>query len=133
VSLDAKQLIELARAARENAVAPYSHFQVGAAVECSDGRVFTGCNVENSTYGLSICAERVAVFKAISEGARDFVQIAVIAASREPVRPCGACRQVISDLFGAEAEITMADLQGNFETMKVRDLLPLPFNRSFLY
>ena len=133
MSLEPKELIELAKAARDNAVAPYSHFQVGAAVECTDGRIFTGCNVENSTYGLSICAERVAIFKAISEGARDFSQIAVVAAAREPVRPCGACRQVISDLFGTDAEVTMADLEGHFETMKVRDLLPLPFNRSFLY
>lgn len=129
-----EELVELARQARENAHAPFSHFQVGAVVECSDGRVFTGCNVENSSYGLSLCAERVAIFKAISEGARDFTRIAVIADTHlhGPVRPCGACRQVISDLFGSEAEVIMADLQGQVEIQMVKELLPAPFDRSFL-
>ena len=128
------ELVELARQARERAHAPFSHFKVGAVVECEDGRVFTGCNVENSSYGLSLCAERVAIFKAISEGARDFARLAVIADTHlhGPVRPCGACRQVISDLFGGDAEVIMADLQGQIETQAVRELLPAPFDRSFL-
>ena len=131
---ETSELVELAREAREYAHAPFSRFQVGAVVECRDGRVFTGCNVENSSYGLSLCAERVAIFKAISEGARDFARIAVIADthSHGPVRPCGACRQVISDLFGGEAEVIMADLQGHTETQTVKELLPAPFDRSFL-
>ena len=129
-SLD--ELIDLARNARERAHAPYSNFKVGAVVECSDGKIFTGCNVENSSYGLSLCAERVAIFKAISEGAHNFARIAVIADAYAPVRPCGACRQVIADLFPHDAVVIMANLQGAAETMTIADLLPAPFNRSYL-
>ena len=132
VERETGELVELARQARERAYAPFSHFKVGAVVECRDGRVFMGCNVENSSYGLSLCAERVAIFKAISEGARDFARIAVIADTQVPVRPCGACRQVISDLFGSDAEIVMANLQGQVEAKTVKELLPAPFDRSFL-
>ncbi|MEP7270739.1 MAG: cytidine deaminase [Acidobacteriota bacterium] len=127
-----KPLVAIAREVRERAHAPYSGFKVGAAVEASDGTVFTGCNVENSSYGLSLCAERVAVFKAISEGRHDLVRVAVIADSHSPVRPCGACRQVLSDILGGDAEVIMANLQGAIEVKKVRDLLPTPFDRSFL-
>lgn len=128
------EMIELARAARAQAHAPFSKFKVGAALETTDGRIFTGCNVENSSYGLSICAERVALFKAISEGARAFTRIAVIAEtpSGMPVRPCGACRQVISDLMGGEAEVVMANLVGDSETYSVAALLPAPFDASYL-
>jgi cytidine deaminase len=122
----------MARQARENAHAPYSQFQVGAALECADGRVFTGCNVENSSYGLSMCAERVAIFKAISEGYREFKRIAVIADTHSPVRPCGACRQVISDLFPKQAEVILANLHGALEVTTISELLPAPFDRSFL-
>ncbi|NOT61454.1 MAG: cytidine deaminase, partial [Acidobacteria bacterium] len=96
--------------------------------------VFVGCNVENSSYGLSICAERVALFKAISEGEREFVRIAVIAdtPAGTPVRPCGACRQVISDLMGASGEIVMTNLHGDLETALVSELLPAPFDRSYM-
>ena len=125
-------LIELARQARERAHAPYSGFKVGAAVECQDGTVFVGCNVENSSYGLSLCAERIAIFKAVSEGRRDLLRIAVIADAYAPVRPCGACRQVISDLLGVDAEVIMANLAGLTDTKYVQDLLPLPFDRSYL-
>jgi cytidine deaminase len=130
----ATDLVELARAAREHAFAPYSKFRVGAAVETRDGRIFTGCNVENSSYGLSMCAERVALFKAISEGEREFTRIAVIADSpqRMPVRPCGACRQVISDLMGTDAEVIMSNLDGELESHSVKELLPAPFDRSYL-
>lgn len=127
-----EELVSLARQARENAHAPYSRFKVGAAVECADGRVFTGCNVENSSYGLSMCAERVAIFKAVSEGAREFRRIAVIADTTKPVHPCGACRQVISDMFDAEAGVVMSNLKGELEIRRVIDLLPEPFDRSAL-
>ena len=129
----AEELVELARQVRERAHAPFSEFKVGAALETRDGRVFTGCNVENSSYGLSICAERVALFKAISEGVKEFARIAVIAdtPSGKPVHPCGACRQVMSDLMGGEAEVVMANLRGEIETQRVKELLPAPFDRSF--
>jgi cytidine deaminase len=126
------ELIDIARQARENAHAPYSQFKVGAALECADGRVFAGCNVENSSYGLSMCAERVAIFKAISEGYREFKRIAVIADTHSPVRPCGACRQVISDLFPKGAEVILANLDGAREVTTIGELLPAPFDRSFL-
>lgn len=129
---DIERLIALAREVRERAYAPYSGFRVGAVVETSDGRTFTGCNIENSSYGLSLCAERVAVFKAISEGYLDLRRVAVIADAHSPVRPCGACRQVLSDILGADAEVVMANLQGAIEVKRVRDLLPTPFDRSFL-
>ncbi len=127
-----QELVEIARQVRHHAHAPYSKFQVGAALECADGRVFTGCNVENSSYGLSMCAERVAIFKAISEGLRDFKRIAVIADTHLPVRPCGACRQVISDLFPKDAEVILSNLQGDIAVTKISELLPAPFDRSFL-
>lgn len=126
------ELIELARQARELAYAPYSRFKVGAVVECRDGRVFTGCNVENSSYGLTICAERNALGKAISEGARDFTRVAVIAETHSPIHPCGACRQVILELCGEETVVVMADLNGQIETRTIVELLPAPFDRSFL-
>ena len=126
------ELVELARKARENAHAPYSKFNVGAAVLARDGRVFTGCNIENSSYGLTICAERVALVKALSEGAVDFIKIAVIADTRTPVPPCGACRQVILELCGKDAIVVMANLKGDIESRGITDLLPAPFDRSYL-
>ena len=126
-----QELVEAARQAREHAHAPYSNFKVGAALECSDGRIITGCNVENSSYGLSMCAERVAIFKAISEGLHDFKQIAVIADTQTPVRPCGACRQVISDLFPKHTAVIMANLNNDIEVIPIDELLPAPFDRSF--
>lgn len=127
-----EELIEVARQVRELAYAPYSKFRVGAVVECRDGRTFTGCNVENSSYGLTMCAERVALGKAVSEGASDFIRIAVIADAHAPVPPCGACRQVISELCGAQTEIVMVNLEGRIETHTVAQLLPEAFDRSFL-
>jgi cytidine deaminase len=127
-----QELVEFARQARKQAHAPYSNFKVGAALECSDGRIITGCNVENSSYGLSMCAERVAIFKAISEGIHEFKRIAVIADTHSPVRPCGACRQVISDLFPQNTEVIMANLNGEIESTSIHELLPAPFDRSFL-
>ncbi len=127
-----EELIEVARQVRELAYAPYSKFRVGAVVECRDGRTFTGCNVENSSYGLTMCAERVALGKAVSEGASDFIRIAVIADAHAPVPPCGACRQVISELCGQQTEIVMVNLEGRIETHTVAQLLPEAFDRSFL-
>ena len=122
----------MAREAREYARAPYSNFKVGAAVECADGRTFTGCNIENSSYGATLCAEQVALAKAFSEGARGFVRIAVIADADRPIPPCGACRQVIFELCGREMEIVMAKLDGQFEIRKASELLPAPFDQTFL-
>ena len=130
--ITAEELIELASQARQFSYSPYSLFRVGAAVECSDGRIFTGCNVENASYGLTMCAERVALGKAISEGAREFTRIAVIADAKAPVPPCGACRQVISELCGAQVEVVMSDLNGRIETHTISQLLPEPFDKSFL-
>jgi cytidine deaminase len=127
-----EELIELARQARLRAHAPYSNFKVGAVIECADGRVFAGCNVENSSYGLTLCAERVAITKAISEGARDFIRIAVIADTHAPIPPCGACRQIIFELCGADIEIVMLNMRGQIETRRAGDLLPVPFDESFL-
>jgi cytidine deaminase len=126
------ELIDRARQARGHAHAPYSNFKVGAAVVCADGRIFTGCNIENSSYGSTLCAEQVALAKAVSEGARDFVRIAVIADANRPVPPCGACRQVIFELCGREMEVVMAKLDGQFEIRKASELLPAPFDQTFL-
>ena len=110
-------LLDAALAARANAFAPYSKFQVGAAVEDSSGRIHTGCNVENATYGLTICAERVAVFKAISEGARQFRRVAVAADTDVLTPPCGACRQILWEFCG-DVEIVLVNLRGQTETYR---------------
>lgn len=116
---------------RKNAHAPFSKFQVGAALEDGTGRVHTGCNVENATYGLTLCAERVAVFKAISEGARKFRRIAVAADTDVLTPPCGACRQILWEFCG-DIDIILANLHGKTETLHLRDLFPRPFDASFL-
>jgi len=125
------KLLEAALEARENAHAPFSKFKVGAAIEDDSGRIFTGCNVENATYGLTMCAERVAVFKAISEGARKFKRIAVAADTDALTPPCGACRQILWEFCG-DAELTLGNLQGKTETFRLKDLFPRPFDASFL-
>jgi cytidine deaminase len=127
-----EKLVELAGDARQNAYAPYSKFKVGAAVECRDGRIFTGANIENSSYGLTICAERVALVKAVSEGAPEITGIAVIADTHAPIPPCGACRQVMLELCGPETVVVMANLRGQLDTRALRELAPVPFDRSFL-
>ncbi len=124
-------LVEAALGAREHAHAPFSRFRVGAAVEDAEGRIHTGCNVENATYGLTICAERVAVFKALSEGARNFRRIAVAADTDVLTPPCGACRQVLWEFCG-DAELVLANPRGKTETLRLRDLFPRPFDASFL-
>jgi cytidine deaminase len=124
-------LLEAALSARQNAHAPFSKFKVGAAIEDETGRIFTGCNVENATYGLTICAERVAVFKAISEGARKFTRIAVAADTEVLTPPCGACRQILWEFCG-NAELTLVNPRGKTETFQLKDLFPRPFDASFL-
>jgi cytidine deaminase len=124
-------LITAAKQARENAHAPYSNFRVGAALRSSAGRIFGGCNVENATYGLTVCAERVAIFKAISEGERGFSSIAVVTDTDTLTPPCGACRQLIWEFCG-DVPVTMANLSGKRETIQMKDLFPKPFDLSNL-
>ena len=124
-------LVAAARRARENAHAAFSHFKVGAALETADGAVVTGCNLENATYGLTICAERVAMFKALSEGHRAFTRIAVVADTEAPTPPCGACRQILWE-FGGDLEIVLANLHEEKGTYRLKDLLPLPFDARLL-
>jgi cytidine deaminase len=125
------KLIQAALDIRINAHAPFSHFLVGAALQDENGRIFTGCNVENATYGLTICAERVAVFKAISEGARKFVAVAVAADTDVLTPPCGACRQILWEFCG-DLEVTLVNLEGKTETFRLKDIFPRPFDASFL-
>src|SRR5262245_54304896 len=127
----AADLVAAARRAREHAHAAFSHFKVGAALETADGVVVTGCNVENATYGLTICAERVAMFKALSEGHRAFTRIAVVADTDAPTPPCGACRQILWE-FGGDLEIVLANLQREMGAYRLEDLLPLPFDARLL-
>ena len=124
-------LLAAALAARENAFAPYSKFRVGAAIEDSGGRIHTGCNVENSTYGLTVCAERVAVLKAISEGVRKFRRVAIAADTDALTPPCGACRQILWEFCG-DVEIVLVNLRGTTETHRLKDLFPKPFDVSYL-
>jgi cytidine deaminase len=121
------ELVKLARTARHRASAPYSGFKVGAAVLAASGEIVTGCNVESATYGLTMCAERVAIFKAISEGLHKFTAVAVVADSSRVSAPCGACRQVLWEL-GGDLWVRLADLKGKSRTLKLGELLPLPFD-----
>jgi cytidine deaminase len=124
-------LINAAKQARENACAPISNFRVGAAVRAKSGRVYTGCNVENATLGLTICAERVAIFKAVSEGERGFDAIAVVTDVAGLTPPCGACRQIIWEFCG-DIPVILANLDGKVEVESSLKLLPRPFDSSFL-
>ncbi len=126
-----KQLVESAAKAREKAVAPYSKFKVGAALETKNGAIYTGCNIENASYGLTMCAERVAIFKAISEGEREFTAIAVVADTGELTPPCGPCRQIIHEFCG-DIPIILANLNDKRETVQISELLPRAFDGKFL-
>ena len=126
-----RTLIAEARKARRRAVAPYSTFKVGAALETSDGTIVTGCNIENATYGLTLCAERVAMFKALSEGHRQFRRVAIVADTETPTPPCGACRQILWE-FGGDLEVILANLTRESGRHQLRDLLPLPFDNRLL-
>ena len=124
-------LILAATAARNNALATYSNFKVGAAIETSGGRIFTGCNIESASYGLTVCAERVALWKALSEGAREFMGIAVVSDGSTPATPCGACRQALWENCG-NIPVILCSLQGGSRTIPLADLLPEPFDSRYL-
>lgn len=126
-----EELLAAARKAREYAVADFSKFKVGAALETDTGEIITGCNVENASYGLTVCAERVAIFKALSEGKRHFKRIVVVADTADPTPPCGACRQIIWEFCG-DVEVTLANLTRVTKTLQMKDLLPLPFDKRLL-
>jgi cytidine deaminase len=124
-------LIEAAQNARLRSVAPFSNFLVGAAIRTESGKVYTGCNIESASYGLTVCAERVAIWKALSEGERNFTQLAVVADTESLTPPCGTCRQIIWE-FARGAEIVFANLEGQSEVFHVADLLPRAFDARFL-
>jgi cytidine deaminase len=124
-------LISAAKQARENAHAPFSDFRVGAAVRAKSGRIYTGCNVESASYGLTCCAERTAIFKAVSEGERGFEAIAVVTDTDALTPPCGACRQIIWEFCG-DVPVILANLKGKVERESAAKLLPRPFDSAFL-
>ncbi|MGT2865870.1 cytidine deaminase [Streptococcus fryi] len=120
-------LVDLAIKASEHAYVPYSHFPVGAALVTKDGKVFQGCNIENASFGLTNCAERTAIFKAVSEGYRDFQEIAIFGKTEQPVSPCGACRQVMVEFFEQDAKVILISKNGQTVEMTVAELLPYSF------
>ena len=124
-------LIEFAKAVRLKSVAPFSNFLVGAALRTKDGKVFTGCNVESASYGLTVCGERVAIWKALSEGERDFTELVIVADTEQLTPPCGTCRQIIWE-FAKHAKITLANLRGETQEVDIRELLPRAFDARFL-
>ncbi|KAA0560539.1 MULTISPECIES: cytidine deaminase [Bacillaceae] len=126
--MNAEQLIQEAKLAREKAYVPYSKFKVGAALLSKDGKVYHGCNIENAAYSMCNCAERTALFKAYSEGDTDYSMIAVVADTARPVPPCGACRQVISELCPKEMKVVLTNLKGDVEELTVAELLPGAFS-----
>lgn len=126
-----KELVEAARLVRENAYAPFSEFKVGAALETDDGQIIVGSNVESASYGLTVCAERVAVWNAISQGKRKIKRIAVVADTEDLTPPCGVCRQIIWE-FGGNIPVIFANLHGKVETVQMKDLLPRAFDTKFL-
>lgn len=126
-----QSLIEDATRARLHSVAPFSRFLVGAAVRAENGQVYIGCNVESASYGLTVCAERVAIWKALSEGERQFTELAVVADTESLTTPCGTCRQIIWE-FCKHATIVLANLRGQKETVSIKELLPRGFDARFL-
>ena len=128
-SLD--QLIETAKAARLQSVAPFSKFLVGAAVKTKAGKVYTGCNIESASYGLTVCGERVAIWKALSEGEREFSELAIVADTESLTPPCGTCRQIIHEFCG-NATVVLSNLRGETETCTIDELLPRAFDARFL-
>lgn len=126
-----EDLYKTAVEARQNSYSPYSKFRVGAALLTTSGKVFTGCNIENSSFSLTICAERTALFKAISEGEKKFSKLLIVSDAEEFISPCGACRQVISDLAG-DVEVILTNANGEMQSKKVNDLLPFAFGESSL-
>ena len=126
--MNIEQLIEEAKKARDKAYVPYSKFGVGAALLTNDGKVYQGCNIENAAYSMCNCAERTALFKAYSEGDRDFQMMAVVADTDRPCSPCGACRQVISELCPSDMKIILTNLKGDVQELTVAELLPGAFS-----
>ncbi len=126
--MDKSQLMEESKIARENAYVPYSKFKVGAALLSKEGKVYHGCNIENAAYSMTNCAERTAVFKAVSEGVRDFTSLAVVADTEGPVSPCGACRQVIAEFCEPTMPVYLINLKGNVLETTVAELLPGAFS-----
>jgi cytidine deaminase len=131
MEISVELLIEKAKEARERAHAPFSKFKVGAALETTEGEIFVGCNVESASYGLTVCAERIAIWKAISEGRKNFKRIVVVADTEELTPPCGTCRQIIWEFCG-DAPVILTNLQGQVETVSMKDLLPRAFDNKFL-
>ena len=129
--MSTSELLEAARNARQHAHARFSNFKVGAALESTRGAVFTGCNIENATFGLTVCAERVAVWKALSEGERSFTRIGVVVDTGALTPPCGACRQILWEFCG-DIEIVLANLHGKTETVRLSKLFPSPFDAASL-
>ena len=121
------ELLKLAEKAAQNAYAPYSGFKVGAAVLCRDGSVYTGCNIENASYGASNCAERTAVFNAVSEGKKEFLKIAIMSSGRGFTFPCGICRQVLWE-FMPQGDVVLGDVNGRIKVFKLKELLPEAFS-----
>jgi cytidine deaminase len=128
---DSDRLVAAARAARDRAIATYSHFKVGAALLTRAGTIHTGCNVENASYGLTMCAERVALFKALSEGDREFAAIAIVVDTASPTPPCGPCRQLLWEFCG-DVPVILATLTDVAAECQLKDLLPLPFDGRVL-
>lgn len=126
-----EELIESAKKVREMAYAPFSNFKVGAAVRTKNGKIYTGCNVESASYGLTVCAERIAIWKAVSEGEREFVRVSVVADTEELTPPCGVCRQIIWEFCG-DIPVTFSNLKGKTETVQMSELLPRAFDTKFL-
>lgn len=129
--IEPQDLINAATSAREFAFAPYSNFKVGSAIELEDGEIIDGCNIESASYSLTMCAERVAIWKAVSQGRKNIKRIAVVADTSELTPPCGSCRQVIWEFCG-DIPVTMGNLEGMVETVQMKDLLPRAFDTSFL-
>lgn len=125
--MNEKTLLELAEKAMENAYAPYSGFKVGAALLCADGTVFTGCNIENASYGAANCAERTAVFKAVSEGHRDFSAIAIVSSGGGETFPCGICRQVLAE-FAPRIRVILRDMEKNPVSYRFEEIMPYIFS-----
>lgn len=128
MEINEKQLFEVAQEAMKNAYAPYSHYTVGAAIICDDGQIYSGVNIENASYGLTNCAERTAIFKAISEGHQHVSRIVIINGTKELSKPCGACRQVMSEFMGPEDIVYLANCQNDFKEFTFKEILPLAFS-----
>ncbi|WP_077326616.1 cytidine deaminase [Virgibacillus siamensis] len=130
--MNKRDLISTAVEIREKAYVPYSKFPVGAALKTTSGKIYTGCNIENAAYPVSCCAERVAIFKAISDGERDFSEMAVAADTKRPVPPCGSCRQVMSEFFHSDTAIHLTNLDNDVKTITMEELLPFSFQQDDL-